>query len=195
MTAPAVGLELYLINTINSLSLPAIIAALAKNIIAVAFIEEFVKYAAVWLKEQAINQNNQLDEPVDFVIYMVASAMGFAAVENILFLLMPGPESLVIRSMYRAVSAILLHALCSGVMGYHMAEAFCHRERKISLLVTGFITVSCLHGLYNFSIMKSESDISYLLIPLAIILLLAITLYFQFQHLLRTKGVCDMKIK
>jgi len=194
MTAPAVAIEIFLINTIDSFNLPAIISTLASNIIAVAFVEEFVKYAAVWLKEQAISQNRQLDEPVDFVIYMIASAMGFAAVENILFLLMPGPDPLIMRSMYRSVSAILLHTLCSGVMGYYMAKAFCDNGKKISLLATGFVTVSCLHGLYNFSIMKSEGDLSYLFIPLVIIMTLAFTLYVQFQQLLKTKSVCNMKI-
>lgn len=209
MTAPAVAMEIFLINTIDSFNLPAAAAVIISNIVAVAFIEEFAKYAAVWLKEQAINQNHYLDEPVDFVIYMVVSALGFAAVENLLFLLpvvqeelagsamllrADGAAYLVSLSLFRSLSAILLHTLCSGIVGYYMAMTFCHRGKKFGLLATGLLTVSCLHGLYNFSIMKSESDVSYLFIPLAIIMILAFTLFIQFQKLLNTKSVCNMKV-
>lgn len=210
MTIPALAIEVFLLNFIDIFNLPSVANAIISNIVAIAFIEEFAKYAAVWLKEQAINQNYHLDEPIDFVIYMVIAALGFAAVENLLFLLDPiqgelfnntaplqlnGAFHLISLSLFRSLSAILLHTLCSGVMGYYMAMTFCHREKKVSLLLTGFVTVSCLHGLYNFSIMKSEDEISYLFIPLAIILMLAFTLYIHFQQLLRTKSVCDMKIQ
>jgi len=166
---------------------------LAIDIFAVAFVEEFFKYAAVWFKEQAINHNYQLDEPADFVIYMVVSALGFAAVENLLFLLMPDTSPLIARSLVRAGTAILLHTLTSGMLGYYMAMTFCHRERRTSILVSGFVIVSCLHGLYNFSIMKSETNLEFLLATLSILLFMACTLYIQFQHLLRMKSVCDMK--
>ena len=208
MTAPAVAMEIFLINLVESLGLPEIASILVSNIVAVAFIEEFAKYFAVWVKEQAAEQNRNLDEPVDFVIYMVVAALGFAAVENLLFLLptvqdqlaggnallrIDGAAYLLSLSLFRSVSAILLHTLCSGILGYHMAAAFCRREKKLGIIAAGFIIVSCLHGLYNFSIMESESNLSFLFIPLAIILLLAVTLFIQFQWLLRAKSVCNIK--
>lgn len=207
MTAPAVAMEIFLINFIDSWGLPEIATLIASNIIAVAFIEEFAKYLSVWLKEQTTEKNRYLDEPVDFIIYMVVSALGFAAVENLLFLLPSvrehlvgsaallapnGAASLVLLSLFRSISAILLHTLCSGVLGYYMAQTFCDPRRKSGLLVFGFLTVSCLHGLYNFSIMESENNLSFLFIPLAIISMLAITLYLAFKKLLKTKSVCKI---
>ncbi len=193
MTAPAVALEKLLIPVIQNAGFDPLFTILAIDIFAVAFVEEFFKYAAVWFKEQAINHNYQLDEPADFVIYMVVSALGFAAVENLLFLLMPDTSPLIARSLVRAGTAILLHTLTSGMLGYYMAMTFCHRERRASILVSGFVIVSCLHGLYNFSIMKSETNLEFLLATLSILLFMACTLYIQFQHLLRMKSVCDMK--
>ena len=209
VTAPAVAMEVFLINIVNSFGLPEIFSILASNIVAVAFIEEFAKYFAVWVKEQAAEQNRNLDEPVDFVIYMIVAALGFAAVENLLFLLPAVQEQLVgstallqpngaafliSLSLFRSMSAILLHTLCSGVVGYHMAMAFCRREKKVGILAAGFVIASCLHGLYNFSIMESEENLMFLFVPLAIILLLALALYIQFQKLLKTKSVCNIKI-
>lgn len=205
VTAPAVGLQIFLINAINSLGLPEIIALLLANILAIALIEEYAKYFAVWVREQAAQQNRHLDEPVDFVIYMVVAALGFAAVENLLFLLpavqdvfFTGNELLraesamflVSLSLFRSLTAILLHTLCSGVLGYYMAMAFCRRKRKSGLLLRGFVIVSVLHGLYNFSIMKSEDDSSFLFVPLIIIFGLAIALYRCFNRLLKMKSVC-----
>jgi len=208
MTVPAVTTEISLINLIGIFNLPRYISLVVSNIVAIAFIEEFAKYAAVWLREQAVSQNRHLDEPVDFVIYMVVSALGFAAVENILFLLPTVQEQLIgnttllqangaaflmFLSFFRSISAILLHTLCSGILGYHMAMAFCHPEKKTGILVAGFVIVSSLHGLYNFSIMESENNFWFLFIPLTIILFLAVTLYTQFQVLLKTKSVCNIK--
>jgi len=207
VTAPAVAMEIFLINAISVLGLPEIIALLLANILAIAFIEEYAKYFAVWVREQAAQQNRHLDEPVDFVIYMVAAALGFAAVENLLFLLpsvqghlfagtaLLHPESaafIVWLSLFRSFTAILLHTLCSGVLGYYMAMAFCRRKKKTGILLRGFLLVSCLHGLYNFSIIKSEDDLLFLLVPLAIILFLAINLSGKFKRLLKMKSVCKM---
>jgi RsiW-degrading membrane proteinase PrsW (M82 family) len=192
MTIPATAMELFLKNIIGNFNLSDFATAIIFNVIGVALIEEFFKYEAFWRREQAIKQNRHLDEPPDFVIYMVASAMGFATIENILYLLMPSTDPLMMRLVFRAITAIFLHTLSSGILGYFIAIAFCRQEKKVGLMIIGFIIVSCLHGLYNFSIMESENNLSFLLIPLAILLLMAITLYIQFQQLLRMKSVCTM---
>lgn len=195
MTAPAIVLEKFMIPVFKNAGLDPLLTILAVDIIAIAFVEEFFKYSAVWLKEEVISHSYHLDEPVDFVIYMVVAALGFAMVENLLFLLVPDTNPLIVRSLVRSGTAILLHTLTSGILGYYMAMTFCHRERRMGLLATGFIIISCLHGLYNFSIMKSDTNLEFLLVTLAILLFMACTLYIQFQHLLRMKSVCDMKIR
>ena len=49
-----------------------------------ATIEEVVKYGAA---ATLILWNKAVDEPIDYVIYMLTVALGFAAAENMLFLL------------------------------------------------------------------------------------------------------------
>ena len=150
----------------------------------------------MWLKEQSINGNWQLDEPLDFVMYMVISAMGFAAVENLLFLfLIPQIETAFIASLVRSVTAILVHALCSGILGYYMAMTFCHRDKKIRYLVGGIALVSLLHGLYDLSIIGSEENIEFLPAMLVLIALMGTLLYKKIEKLKGMKSVCDMKLK
>ena len=212
MTIPAIAMETFLIGAVNRLGLPYSISIVISNLAAIALIEEFAKYFCVWLKEQATNQNRYLDEPVDFIIYMVVAALGFAAVENLMYLLgyaqtefynnappfsLDNASAITMVSIFRSISAILFHTLSSGIVGYYMAQAFCRRQAKTGLLIAGIITASALHGLYNLSIIKSEQDgmlSMFLYIPLGLILLMAIALYFLFKNLLKTKSICNMKI-
>ena len=90
ITAPAVYIELFLTydcagmgagcvpGLFYRLGLPNLLALILSGIVGIAFVEEFSKYLVVWLKEQAIGNNSQLDEPIDFVIYMVVAALGFS---------------------------------------------------------------------------------------------------------------------
>ena len=50
------------------------------SLIALAFIEEIMKFAAAHF---VIAKNPEFDEPVDAMIYMVVAALGFATLENI----------------------------------------------------------------------------------------------------------------
>ncbi len=54
--------------------------------IAWAFIEEITKFLAAYV---TVLRRAEDDEPIDPVIYMVTTALGFAAAENTLFLLSP----------------------------------------------------------------------------------------------------------
>lgn len=197
-TIPAIILELSLFEFFKFLNLPPFLNAILVNVIGVAFIEEFVKYAAVWIQEQKINENSQLDEPVDFMIYMIVSALGFAAVENLIFLLPIVKLHLaVITSLFRALSAILLHTLCSGTIGYFLALSFRYRSRRKWLVAKGFIIASSLHGLYNLFIIKSgesEQNVVFLYFPLLILTGLAVFLYMEFGRLKKMGSVCKMAL-
>jgi len=65
MTAPAIAVEKLLIPLFQNTVSNSFITILLANILAVALVEEFFKYVAVWLKEQVINNNYELDESVD----------------------------------------------------------------------------------------------------------------------------------
>lgn len=62
-------------------------------LIGVALVEEFSKYLVVKTK---VLRSSELDEPPDVMLYMIIAALGFAALENILYLfriyLFPPPD-------------------------------------------------------------------------------------------------------
>lgn len=125
-----------------------------------AFIEELVKYLAAWV---TVLRRSEDDEPIDPVIYMVTTALGFAAAENTLFLLSPLAGSSVAQTLitgnFRFVGATLLHVLSSAVIGLALALAFyAKRNIKRRYAFFGVIIAAGLHSVFNFFIINTAEE-------------------------------------
>lgn len=150
-------------------------------------IEEVMKYLAarvtvLWRRED--------DEPIDPVIYMVAVALGFAALENALFLLSPLAGETVLQSVLtgnlRFVGATLLHVLSSAVIGVALALSFYKPKRTKRLYaLLGVILASLLHAGFNFLILNTAEEHllrTFGLVWLGLIALLAMLEYVKRIH-------------
>lgn len=143
-------------------------------LLAWAAIEEVCKFGAAYI---AALRWSVFDEPLDAVIYMVTAALGFAALENALFILNPLESGNVLQTIMtgnlRFIGATLLHTLSSATIGIALALAFYNRA-SIRRLATmgGLILAILLHALFNLSILdKGGSSIFwiFLLIWLGVI--------------------------
>lgn len=170
------------------------------NFIGIALVEEFTKYLAV--KKTAL-KSPEFDEPVDAQLYMIISALGFAALENILILL-PVKESFPFGQVFkntlttsglRFISSTFLHALISGTLGYFLAMSIYYKKKRWVLIITGLAITSFLHGVYNLSIIKmfEAENLSLIIIPAIIITGLAIFVLYGFKKLNKIKSVCQIK--
>ena len=166
-------------------------------ILVAAIIEETVKYSATWI---SAFRNQELDEPIDVMLYMIIAALGFAALENVLVLAKFYPAIYTFKALeltfWRFCSATFLHALCSGALGYWLAMAFCHRARKWLYLLIGLTVSIGLHGVYNWSIMKVSSETfgpEAMLLPLLILISLGWLVGRWFKKLKKLKSVCLIK--
>lgn len=94
---------------------------LALFFLAVAIIEEYVKHVAmVW----AVSRNkHEFTQVVDGVVYGVAAAMGFAFLENVIYLSAAAQNVVFLVFLSRALGATLGHAVFSGTFGYFYARA------------------------------------------------------------------------
>jgi RsiW-degrading membrane proteinase PrsW (M82 family) len=123
-------------------------------------IEEVLKYAAALL---VVLWSKQVDEPIDAIIYMIAIALGFSALENALFIFNPlsagnGAEA-VLTGNFRFVGASLLHVLASGTVGVAMAFAFYKGTfLRVAYATVGLCIAIVLHALFNFSIMNAHGE-------------------------------------
>ena len=123
-------------------------------------IEEVLKYSAALI---VVLWNKAVDEPVDAIIYMIAIALGFSALENALFIFNPLSAGHLTESIltgnFRFLGATLLHVLASGTVGAFMAFAFYKgKVARITYATLGLCSAIVLHTLFNFSIMSAGRE-------------------------------------
>ena len=197
ITVPVFFVQIGLKYLLDQVSINPLAYELIYWFLVIAFSEEFFKYLVI--KFKVIN-NPALDEPLDIMLYMVIAALGFAAVENILYLFAPAGQmsfsQLINRTLIvdfvRFIGATFLHTLCSAVIGYSLAISFCQTKIKNIFLITGIFIAVALHGLYNFSIITLEGYMKFI-VPVIIILTLAFLVFSGFENLKKKKSICKIR--
>jgi len=123
-------------------------------------VEELLKYAVALA---IVFWNKEVDEPIDMVIYMIVIALGFAALENALFIFNPLMMGDYLNSAltggFRFLGATLLHVLASGTVGVFLALAY-YKSKLTQLLygTFGLFIAIVLHYLFNVSIMDASGE-------------------------------------
>jgi len=108
----------------------------------VALVEEFSKYVIVRYYAQT---KKAFNEPFDGIVYAVMVSMGFAAVENIFYVIEGGIPTAILR----AFTAVPAHATFGILMGYFMGKAkFSNSRIKLNLMGLGLAVI--FHGAYDF---------------------------------------------
>lgn len=120
----------------------SIIQQFIKAFFIVGFVEEFSKYIIVRYHAQ---KNAEFNEPFDGIVYALVVSMGFAALENIIYVYQYGFTT----GLTRAFTAIPAHATFGILMGYFMGKAkFSKNNVKYNLL--GLLVATVFHGAYDF---------------------------------------------
>ena len=136
------------------------IASSQLELILWASAEEILKYLAVLV---ILYKTNIADEPVDWPIYLVTAALGFAALENTLFLIKMYPISgttvALLTGQLRFMGSTLLHTISSGIIGIAIGLSFFMKEwKKEWFLLVGFIVAITLHSAFNFFIISGNGS-------------------------------------
>lgn len=146
-----------------------------------AFIEEAVKFLTVYI---FVLRRIDNDEPIDSVMYLIACALGFAALENALYMLGPLRNGdlgqALITLNFRFMGATLLHVVSSSVIGVTLALSYYKDKgsKRVAVLF-GLVGATLLHTFFNFSIIiddGSKAIISFFIVWIALIVLL---LFFE----------------
>lgn len=175
--------------------LPAI-NSFAKWFLVIALTEELFKYLVVRL---IVFKSGELDEPLDIMLYMVVSALGFAALENMLYLFSPIDglsfdvvlKTTILISFLRFIGATFLHTLCAALVGYFMALSSLRARHRFRLTILGLFLAVLLHGLYNFSIMNLPYPFN-VAIPGLVIFGLAMFMVYDFNGIKKIKSIVKL---
>ena len=148
---------------------------LFKYFIGVALIEEFCKF----LPGYVIGiKGKEFDEVYDSIVYMAFSALGFALIENIFYVL----ENGVVNGILRAILSVPGHIGYGVIMGYFLGIAYKNLKNGdkihyfLNILYGFFIAVIC-HGLYDFSISYGIAKMDLILTLFAFLLCLFVFVF------------------
>jgi len=198
ITLPVFFVQLGFSTLLAGLKLPNFISSILYWFFVIALTEELFKYLVV--RRKVINNSN-LDEPLDIMLYMIIAALGFAALENILYLFSPVDNlslnqilsNTVAVSFVRFIGGTFLHTLASGTLGYFLVVEVYEIEKRGWFFFLGLLLASSLHGLYNFSIM-TFSGLLQIAIPATILVALAIFVLWAFNRVKRMKSVVEVDL-
>lgn len=122
---------------------------MAYAFIGVALIEEFCKWLMTFT---GAYKHKAYDEVYDGIVYSVYVSLGFACLENILYVFM---NNSVVVGISRALLAVPGHACDAVFMGYYLSLAKVYASQgKKNLekknLVLSVLVPTILHGIYDF---------------------------------------------
>lgn len=195
VTIPVFFIQIGLLEVLAKAGLPPLTTAIIKWFVIIALTEELFKFVVV--KASVLN-TYLVDEPLDIMLYMVVAALGFTAVENILYLSPISGASFnivvqttVMLSLLRFMGATFLHTLCSALVGYFLALASLRAKKRVLLGIAGITLATLLHGLYDFALISMTWPWE-AIIPIAIILALALFTVYDFDGIKKIKGICKL---
>ncbi len=126
--------------------------------------EEILKYLAVLI---ILRKTNIAKKPIDWPIYLITAALGFATLENTLFLIKPFSTLNETTSLFtvaslgqlRFLGSTLLHTISSGIIGIAIGISFyLDGWKRKWYLLTGFLAAIALHSTFNFFIIKNDGN-------------------------------------
>ncbi len=150
--------------------------------------EEIGKYLTVFL---IAFHSKYFDEPIDAVIYLITAALGFTAMENVLYLLKDlthsGGLETIINGNMRFLGATILHTVSSAFVGIALAFSFyAPRFIKGIVISIGLLVAILLHTHFNLSIIEAYGTINvlsvfsrYWVVIIGIIILIGIIKYIN----------------
>lgn len=146
-----------------------------------AAIEEMIKLGAIYF---VALKSKYCDEPVDMIIYMITVALGFAAIENSMFLLGPLLDGEVMTTILtgnlRYIGATLLHVAASSAIGIAIGLSFYKNKFLKTVSATiGIATAIVLHTLFNFFIINSNGEDTFLVFFILWLTIILVIFFFE----------------
>ncbi|MCY1723445.1 PrsW family glutamic-type intramembrane protease [Prolixibacteraceae bacterium Z1-6] len=122
---------------------PGLTAAAWKAFVVAAFSEELWKFVALYV---LIWRSPEFNEKFDGIVYAVYVALGFAAVENVMYVMEGGFST----GIMRAVTAVPAHAIFGVTMGFYFGLAKFYEKQQAGLKLKALGFPILLHGIYDF---------------------------------------------
>ena len=158
---PVIFIERLLMNMMPQSNKVA--AAFYHAFIVAGSTEELFKFLALYL---LVWKSPSFNEKFDGIVYAVFVSLGFAGVENVLYVMDGGMQT----ALTRALTAVPAHAIFGITMGYYLGIAHMYKELQGPYLARALLVPILLHGIYDFILMVEVGWLLLLFIPYVIAL-------------------------
>ena len=146
---PVVFVELGVNWLIFGDAVPAtLLAVTTEAFVEAALVEETFKLIALWL---VLRKNPYFDEHFDGIVYAVCVGLGFAAIENVLYVV--GSEDWGIVAIMHALLAVPGHYAFAVLMGYYYA-LYHFVDRSVKNAIAVLLVPVMAHGIYDLLCMS-----------------------------------------
>jgi len=148
---PAFFIEKAFVNNFGN----GLVDQAVKAFFIVALTEELCKFAT--LRFYSYRQKS-FDEPFDGIVYGVMVSMGFATLENILYVTNSVQQGQGYQvALLRMFLAVPAHATFGVLMGYHVGRAKFETNRTAALTLLGLFWAVFFHGAYDTFLFWQQS--------------------------------------
>lgn len=158
---------------------PHYLAAAWKAFVVAAFSEEGFKYIALYL---LIWKSPEFNEKFDGIVYATYVSLGFAAVENVLYVMEGGMST----GLSRALTAVPAHAIFGITMGFFFGLARFYPRQQKQLKMKALFIPMLLHGIYDFILFTELAWLT--------IFFLGFVVYLYISGLKRMKNISNQSI-
>lgn len=161
ISIPIIGVEM-LLSKINFFS--GLVGIAIQTFLVIGFTEEFFKRFVV-VKSALFHK--EFNEKLDGIIYCVIAALGFALVENVMYVFRFSANGDSVW-LIRAIISVPAHMLLGIIMGYYMGLAkFTADKRKSKRYYRlSLFAPAVLHGLFNFVLMAQIPNYLLYFVPI-----------------------------
>ncbi len=139
---------------------------LAYSMLAIGPVEELAKLLPFLL---LVLRFPEMDEPIDGIIYASFVALGYAAVENTMYLEYLTP----IEAVARGFAGPVVHILFASIWGYTLGCAHLRGQSLLRGFASGFLLAAGLHGLYDFIVLQQSLNA----LPIAAVLIVGMWIW------------------
>ena len=160
----AIPLDLALVSFINGIFYSETVFYSA--FIEAGFCEELCKFVILFL---TIWWNRNFNEYMDGIVYAAFVGLGFACVENILYVFQGGVGTGIVR----ALLSVPGHFLFAVIMGYFFSLAKFNEKGRFGYLMAALFAAVLAHGLFDWMLMITDKKSEIFSVIILIIFILA----------------------
>jgi RsiW-degrading membrane proteinase PrsW (M82 family) len=132
-------------------------AVAVSMLVVVGPVEETSKFLAVRF---GAFRSAYFDEPVDGLVYSAAASLGFASLENLLYVFSFGPEVM----LFRAPLSTVAHLVFGSLWGLGLGLQARPGGRSRLLLITTLVAAAALHASFNIALFSPYPLLSILIV-------------------------------